>query len=155
MWPVPSAMSIKKQLSMLSSFVIRPRWFGNLRLVLLCCIRPNLGHSWTYLKQCWAEDRSSMWPGSLRLLGAYGRDAIGSEKSNLLGPFTKSACVLRIWCQSTLRSTSTHPRFRGELSRLAGYLHLKACIKPTLMQPILATQAWQVLESLFVIVRGK
>jgi len=61
-----------------------------------------------------AKDRSSMWPGSLQLLGACSRDATGLEKSNLLGPFTKSASELRIWWQSTLRSTNIHPKFRGE-----------------------------------------
>ena len=54
-----------------------------------------------------------------------------------------------------LRSTSIHPRFKGELSQRVGNLHLKVCIKPTLMQPTLATRAWQVLESLFATVRGK
>lgn len=44
---------------------------------------------WTFrdlFEAVWAEDQSSMWHGSLQLLGAYGKDAIGLEKSNLLGP---------------------------------------------------------------------
>ena len=97
-WLAPSVMSIKKQRYMPSGYVIKPKRFGNLRPILLHYIRPIFGLSWTCLKRYWAEERSSMWPGSLWLLGAYGRDIIGFKKSNLLGPFTKSACVPRIWC---------------------------------------------------------
>ena len=97
-WLAPSVMSIKKQRYMPSGYVIKPKRFGNLRPVLLRYMRPIFRLSWTCLKRYWVEERSSMWPGSLWLLGAYGKDVIGFEKSNLFGPFTKSTCVLRIWC---------------------------------------------------------